>query len=341
VTPPEPTPATPKVEQAQVDALKAEVLALRKQAFDLGVPEVLADDWTKADDSWSAAAAVYDSKNWPGALEAYATSKTLFADILPRGLVALAERARGHAEEWKKVAAEAGAELSSAERFAAADSALAAAQADRDAENNEAAIAGFNRSRALFELSEKHLRALALEGEIETKGYAPWDRGNADKALSLIADENVLFADDGGKTLEAASKGIDILSEVILRYNLVVQKGGEGLATEARGRGDELRQKSLEIKADVAVKAEYATASERYDGAASEYQAGKFDDARAAFDEATELFQTAFTLASEKRAAALEAMKAADETHASSLESATKADSDLALEATTPADGSH
>jgi len=329
---PTPTPVPPPAQPAEdldkpkAVALKAEVLAQRKHIFDLGVPEVLPDDWAKADEAYVSGVKALDAGNSKGALELLGGAGKLFTELLPKGVTALADRARSQADEWKAQDLKAGAQTDSPERFAAGEAAYASAEAAYASADREPSIGEWKRARALYELTLKHQRALGLESLVAEKGFAPADKGNADTALARLADEKNLFDSGGGKTLDAVSKGIDLLDEVVLRLNLVTRKGQENLAIAARTRSGDAEQKSKDLKAEVAVKDGWTKAKEVDASAASLFSSEHFEEAQAGYTQAAELFEAVAAEAQAKRDSAIAAMKAADEAQAQSLAKAQAAD---------------
>jgi len=330
---PAPQPAAPSVSQEELDTLLAKAQGLKKQAFDRGLADVLPDDYAAANAALAGGKEAYDAKDGPAAKDKLTTAVRLFTDLNEKGLVELTSIRKKNADDMRKSAVAAGAETAAADRLAPGDAALAAAATASDAKDYEAAIASYERARALYELAYKRSVARGLRERIETSDYAAWDQGNYAKAEERYAAEEALFASLGDQAAspatdpKALSQGIDALDEAVLRYNLVIQKGREGGATARKDKADAVKLQSEEIKAQVAVKAEYDAALALYKEAQYAMAAGEYEDAAARFDEAAAAFEKAYALASEKRAKAEAAMKAAEEAAAESLRKAQDADS--------------
>jgi hypothetical protein len=330
---PAPQPAA-SVSQEELDALLAKAQGLKKQAFDRGLADVLPDDYAAANAALAGGKEAYDAKDGPAAKDKLTTAVKLFTDLNEKGLVELASIRKKNADDMRKSAIAAGAESAAADRLAPGDEALAAAAAS-DAKDYEAAIASYERARALYELAYKRSVAKGLRERIEDSDYAAWDQGNYAKAEERYAAEEALFASlgDQGQAASPAtdpkplSQGIDALDEAVLRYNLVIQKGREGGATARKDKADAIKLQSEEIKAQVAVKAEYDAALALYKEAQYAMAAGEYEDAAAKFDEAAAAFEKVYALAADKRAKAEAAMKAAEEAAAESLRKAQDADS--------------
>jgi hypothetical protein len=165
--------------------------------------------------------------------------------------------------------------------------------------------------------------ATELRASIEEKDYAQWDSGNFQLADTKYQAEDGFWA--SGDEADRAS-GTDALDEAILRFNLVVQKGREMSVTTVKVKTDDAKQRSEEIKADVAVKDQYAAAMELYNEGASQLAAKEYESAAEAYDRSASAFEEAYQAAAEKRAKAEEAMRAADEATAASQRKAEEAD---------------
>ena len=151
--------------------------------------------------------------------------------------------------------------------------------------------------------------------------------------------ENKYQAEDGfwasGKP-EDRAPGVDALDEAILRYNLVVQKGKETTVSEVKAKADESKQRSEEIKANVAVKDMYDSAQQLYNDGTSKLAAKDYEAAADDFTNAGTGFDQAYQAAVVKKTAADEAMKAAADATAESQRKAEEAQP--LLQSNTPAD---
>lgn len=313
VVTPEPTPPeTPAFDQAALDALHAETLALRKKAFDLGLAELMRDEYKTADAAYVAGKGAYDAKDGETATKELTTARDLFKDLIAKGLVELSAQGKQKASEMRGIAVKAGAETDAQDRFAAGEAAFAEAEGLAGNGRYEESIAAYARARSLYDLSYKRASASQLRTRIGDQGYAAWDSGNYGIAENKYAEEANLFAASGGKEPKDVSSGVDALEEAILRYNLVIEKGREGIASASKKKADDIKTRSEAIKANVAVKAEYAEALAVYQEAGRAFGAKDFELATTRFADAEALFEKAYALAAEKRKAAEEAMAAAE-----------------------------
>lgn len=323
-TPPKTVEAGPAVSQEELDRLLAEAAAGKKRAFDLKLFEILPEDYKTADAALAAGKTAYDAKDGPAAKEGLSKAASLFSDLNARGIVELSAVKRKNADDMRAAAVKAGAEGRASERFAPADASYAEAAKFAEAGEHEKAVAAFERARLLYELAYKRSLASGLRDDIEEKGYAAWDSGNHRLAENKYAEEERLFSAEGGEAELAA--GVDSLDEAVLRYNLVVQKGRQGIATGKKEGSDEAKARSEGIKANVAVKEGFAEALALYEEGKSQFAAGNYEEAAAAFEKAGLLFDEAYALAAEKRQRAEEAMRAAEAAAEESLRKAEAAE---------------
>lgn len=323
-TPTEPAPAaTPAISQESLDQLLAEVRELKKKAFDLKLFEVLSDDYKAADALYAKGLKAYEAKDSPAAKEGLEAAVSAYKDLISRGVVEIAAAKRKDAEDMKATALKADADSLQAERFGAGDEAFGASEALLGESKAEESIPGFESSRLYYELAWKRAIATELRQGIEDKDYAKWDSGNYQLADNKFQAEEGLWS-SGGEADRAS--GVDALDEAILRFNLVVQKGREMGVSVVKSKTDEAKQRSDEIKANVAAKDLYEAAQELYNEGSSQLAAKEYEAAAEAFDRSGTGFEEAYQTAAEKRANAEAAMKAAEEATSESQRKAEEAD---------------
>jgi hypothetical protein len=315
--------AAPTIGQDELDALLAEAKELKKKAFDLKLFEVLPDDYKAADALYGAGLKSYNDKDAPAAKEGLDATISAYKDLISRGILEIAAAKRKDAEDMRAIAVKTGAYVPQAERFDAGDQALDAASALVDETKAEESIPVFEAARLYYELAWKRSIASDLRQGIEDRDFAKWDSGNFQLADNKYLAEDGFWA-SGNETDRAA--GVDALDEAILRFNLVVQKGREMTVTAAKSKTDEAKQRSEDIKANIAVKDLFQAAQELYSEGASQLAAKEYEAAADAFDRSGASFEQAYEAAAEKRAAAEAAMKAAEEATAESQRKAEEAD---------------
>jgi hypothetical protein len=315
--------AAPATSQEDLDKLLAQAKELKKKAFDLKLFEVLPDDYKAADALLAEGQKAYDDKKADEAKKGLDSAISAYKDLIAKGIIEIAQAKRKEAEDYKATAVKAGADSTQAERFGAGDEAFKAADELFGASKAEASIPGFEKALLYYELAWKRAAAGELRQGIEDKDFAQWDSGNFQLA------ENKYQAEDGfwasGNEADRAS-GIDALDEAILRYNLVVQKGHEMTVSAVKDKTDAERQRSEEIKANVAVKDKYDAALELYKEGDSKLATKDYEAAADAYGRSGTGFADAYQAAAEKRAKAEAAMKAAGEATSESQRKAEEAD---------------
>jgi outer membrane protein assembly factor BamD (BamD/ComL family) len=98
------------------------------------------------------------------------------------------------------------------------------------------------------------------------------------------------------------------------------------VATTAKRKTDDSKQRSQAIKANVAVKDSFDAAQELYTQGVSQLAAKDYESAADTFGHSSAGFDEAYQAAADKRAKAEAAMKAADEATAESQRKAEEAD---------------
>jgi hypothetical protein len=321
--PEQPNQVAPAIAQEDLDKLLAEARELKKKAFDLKLFEVLPDDYKAADALYAGGVSSYEGKDAPAAKEGLVAAIAAFKDLISRGVVEIAAAKRKEAEDMKAVAVKAGADTSQEERFGAGDESFDAGVGLADEAKAEEAIPAFESARLYYELAWKRSIAGDLKAGIEERDFAKWDSGNFQLADNKYQAEEGFWA-SGNEADRVA--GQDALDEAILRFNLVVQKGREMTVSTVKDKTDESRQRSEDIKANVAVKDLFDSAQELYADGASQLAAKDYEAAADSFDRAGTGFEEAYLAAMEKKARADEAMQAAEEATAESQRKAEEAD---------------
>ena len=319
---PEPEPVVePSVSQAKLDELMTEASALRKRAFDLKLFEVVAEEYKAADAQYVTGKTAYDANDPEKAVPALEEAIASFKDVIAKGVSILAAENKKKAEEMKALAVKTGAEDTAAERLAEGDVAYESAKALSDGGKDEEALVAYESARKTYEAAYKKANATKLRDFIEEKDFAQYDSGNYKLADDKMAESESLFASNPDGALDA-------LDEATLRYNLVIQKGWQFYAMGRKAPADDAKQRSEEIKAQVAVKDRYAEALTVYNNASSLMAGGNYEDAGKEFDNAAELFETAYAEAEVKRNAALSALESL-ETKTQESESKAKAGDEI------------
>jgi hypothetical protein len=310
VTPvPEPVKAPepvkePEISRAELDALHARVLALRKDAFELGLKDLMSKEYAEAETHYISGKTALDADTRPLAKTELSAAEPLFAELVAKGGTMVAKTKQSDAAAARKRALGVDAETLSPAALALADAALAAADAALAAGDFKAAIASYGLAVSAFDAVEKRSSALAVKATVDSLDYGPLDAGNYALAGQKMAAVDELLAKEPKAAQDAAE-------ESLLRYRLVLAKGWELTAGGKRDAAQKFKLDAEKIKAQVAVKAEYAEAKTLWDEGLAVFAAGNHEVSAPIFEQAELMFSAVYDKAAAKRAAAEAAIKAA------------------------------
>lgn len=315
----------PEISKEELDALHGRVLALRKEAFDLGLKDGMADDYAAAEARYVAGKAALDADDRPTAKAELSAAEPLFADLVAKGGPMAAQNRKDAAADSRLRALNADAETLSPEALAQADALLAAADAALAAGDVRGAIEAYGLAIAAFDAAEKRSTAIAVKATVDDLAYGPMDAGNYELAGQKLAAVDALLPTDPKAAGDAAA-------ESLLRYRLVLSKGWELTAGQNRSAAERFKVDAEAIKAQVAVKAEYAEAKAVWDAAVAASATGDNESAAPLFEQSEYMFQEVYETAAAKRAAAEAAIQAAGDRNAKSATIAEEGDEIIGAE---------
>jgi len=165
-------------------------------------------------------------------------------------------------------------------------------------------------------------QAKSLQQRVDALGlgtYAPDDYAAANKDLAAGQDSY-------GKDNVASKKS---LQAAITEYNSVLSKGGPLYLAKAQQDTEASKKSADDLKASVAVKDDYGTANDAYNRALKEKDSGDIESSGKDFAQARDGFDAVAKTAQQKKDAALQAMKDAQDNKTASEKKA--ADADKAL----------
>lgn len=320
---PAPEPAKePEISLEELEALHARVVALRKDAFDLGLKDVMPSEYAEAEDRYVAGKTALDADDRPVAKSELTAAEPLFEELVAKGGVKVAETRKADAKAARDRALWADAEALSPEALAVADTANAAADAALASGDAKAAIASYRAAILAYDAAEKRSTALSVKATVDELEYGPMDPGNYELAGQKLAAADSSLATDLEDSRDAAE-------EALLRYRLVLAKGWELTAGERRDAAERYKLEAEGIKAQVAVKDGYAEAKAVWDSAVAASAAGDNESAAPLFEQSEYMFEAVYQKAAEKRAAAEAAILAAQEKNERSAAVAEQGDEQL------------
>lgn len=323
----EPAPATPQIAREDLEALHGRVLALRKEAFDLGLKDIMAKEYAAAEERYIAGKKALDADDRPVAKTELSAAEPLFAELVSNGGVVAAESRKKDAASARSRALAADATYQSPDALAIADAAMAKADGAMTAGDHKAAIEAYGIAITAYDAVEKRSTASSVKTTIDELDYASMDAGNYEIAGQKLAKVDELLATDAKGAQDAAE-------ESLLRYRLVLAKGWELTAGSNRVSAEKIKTEAEAIKAQVAVKSEYAEAKAVWDQAVAAFASGDHELAADLFAEAESMLTMVYETASDKRTAALQAMEDAKEKNVESATIAENADETLASDGT-------
>lgn len=312
-TPPKPdTTPEPDVSVAAVDTSKAdsvkklqeEVLALRKQAFDLEAPKLAEQEWTEADKQYTDGVTAVEADDLETAKTKFETAKPLFTALIQLALQRGAEQNQKLADDAKQTALNLNAEQKSGELLAKADALYTQAQDAYSKGDFATAKTRFDEAYIYYDIAGKRSKALSVQERIVELNFTDMDSGNY-----VLAEEKFAAADAEQDPIKAR----DAIEESLLRYNLVLQKGWEIQAGSKKENTLSVKAQADSIKAAVSMREEYSTALAILNNANEAFAKGEYEYAALLYSQAEQLFAEIYKKAAEKRAKAEAAMQAAQQ----------------------------
>jgi hypothetical protein len=149
--------------------------------------------------------------------------------------------------------------------------------------------------------------------------YAPQEYQQAEQKLK---EGEASYSKDNAGSKEA-------LDASITAYKAVLSAGFPLLIDKKEKKVSDLRRRSEEIKAQVAMKDAYAAALAKYDQAVAAEKVGDYEQAVSLFDEAEKLFQDVYTKTQAQKDRAEKAMKSSRDNIKDFEERAEEGDTEL------------
>ena len=314
--------STPKVEEPVVEektvskelldalnAAKDKAEAARKRAVDFEAPSYFPSEWETAEGRYSEAGALPKDtdETVQKATELYTEAAGMYDDLFAKTVPLLAQAVEDEIIAARNELIATGLTREFPEYLKGADETTLKALAQYESGDYYAARETAATALAKYQILLSAANAFLSREEIIANNFISRDEENFNKAET--AGSAAMEAYDEGK-LQAARDGID---EAQLRYNLVLNTGWETLVSERVQMASAERQKALNNKANVAVRAEFNAANALYEQAAASLKERKFRDAANQYRESGLKFAAASKAAEEKRITAEEAIREAEE----------------------------
>jgi hypothetical protein len=298
-------PAPAKAEVQAPDALRDEAAALRKEAFDLGLKELLPPDYAEAEGAFQDGTAKYGRDN-EAARAAFEKAVASFRALIDKGLPLLSGIEGKKAADLREAAVRGGAEGAFAQLFAASDGGLAEAKGKEGSGDYRGAIASYRLASSRFGVLAALCDARSTRELISSRDYAKWDGSNWSLAETAYASSQSLLQGDP----KAAATQVD---EARLRYNLTLQNARGYYLGDRKGASDTERERARGIKTEVAARSDFQAASDLRSRAEAGEAAGDIEGAAALYDKSASSFTAAYAVAKGKMDIAKSELDSLDE----------------------------
>ncbi|MDR2177821.1 MAG: hypothetical protein LBP20_07275 [Treponema sp.] len=314
---PEPTPAPVDPREGlliSLNDLLARIEKARNDVYAFDGPAYFKDETGDAEAAYTSAKAgakTDTAEQIQDAITRYTRIAEAFEKVLRDSLPLYAADRAGEFTEARDNAFQEGAFDLTPERTLAADGQAEEArklyEEDEDYYGAAAAIHGaIDKYRALAIGS----RAYHVREQIEFYNFERYDPEGFDRADNLAL--TAIDAYDGDN-IETA---LDTAEECLVRYTVILNAGMKTYASERRAAADTERRFSLEKKANVAVKDDFAAAQNAFDLAEGVFGKEEYLEASRLYFQAEFAFAEASAAAERKRLLAEEAIKKAEESTA-------------------------
>ncbi|MDR2304787.1 MAG: hypothetical protein LBE10_09395 [Treponema sp.] len=316
-------------DQASLSALDqsvADLERLRQFAIDIEGPSWFPDQWDTAEAQYNEAKSK-TRRDTPEQVKAAAaannTAAASFQSLIDQSLPLYAQVREDQIISVREDALAAGIGDLAPDYLLMADKTVLEAQTKYEDKDYYGAIASAFQAVDMYEALVDGCTAYYVRQEIEDRDFIRYDPENFDRAdeagLSAIADYEAMDPESAKEKAEEAR----------LRYNLVLNTGWQSYAAEKGAASADKRQEALKLKANVAVRSDFEAASRIFDQGNSAFKAEDYPAAADFFVDAESRFITIRGIAEQKRQAAENAIRKADEKMVESEANAEKAEAIL------------
>lgn len=293
---PAPAPAAsaaPAAKEPAPDELRAKAADLRKQAFDLGLKDLLSEDYAAADKAFADGNAAYGKDNAASAA-AFDDAAKRFASLIDRGLplVAAAERKKAEAQREAAIQKRAGERFPELTKYA--DGEFEKPKAAEAASDFRKAIDGYRASTKSYGVLYSLCEANAVREYIASRDLAKWDSSNWNLAEAKYKASQDLYTKDAKASGEAAD-------EAVLRYGIARDTALSYYAADRKKASESERDRASSIKSEVAVKDEFAAAQALYQKAEGSQASKDYESSGQTYDKAASAFAKAYAHAKAKK----------------------------------------
>ena len=321
-----PPPAPPSTDQASLNALTsaaARAEAARKLAGDFEGQSFFPEEWQSADSLYAQAEQQRNTSTTQNANDSaarYNLAADAFEALAQKALAAAYEHAEKELAAAREAAIAAGAAVLAPDFLLDADNKVAKALEQYQAKDYYAAKDSALDAYDMYTALKTALDAKKIRDEIAARKFEVYDPASVDSGDNTL---NAALDDYKAGNFSAAKDKAD---EALALFSQVLKTAWESYATKLRADVVAERQKALDLKANVAVKQDFDAAESVYSQANLSFNARKHEDAGVLYEKCLPMFTAAAATALEKRLAAEEALRKANERVAASDEAARNAE---------------
>ena len=312
--------------QTDLSALNAAVAratAARKKAVDFDAQSILPSDWQSADALYADAERNRSTSTSGAAKESasrYNKAADAFDDLFDKIISQYVDNKRQELQDAREAAINAGAGDLFPEYLLTADNFASDAEEKFLANHYYGFKSSVDDAIAIYNTLKTIMDAKKVREEIVKMGFLdsdPAKLGLADGALDSALSN--LSAKNYPPAMNDAESALD-------QYNQVLMAAYEASADAIAAGSAEARQRALDYKANVAVKADFDAADAVYNRARTAYNNKIYDESGRLFFDCTSMFNTAADAAIQKQQMAEEALRRANQKVAESDEAAKNAE---------------
>jgi hypothetical protein len=310
--PPKPAESGPPASEALKQAADG-AAAARQRAIDFESPRYFPSDWESAEAAYAEAGKSGDAAEYRRLSETYdglfERSVPLYAQAREDEMMMLREaiKASGLTDAFP-------------EYLPRADETALRARDQYEAKAYYPAKDSAAQALRMYQALNTGGDAWAARQDIIGRDFVSYDQENFDRATeSGLAAIAAYEAGDSAAAGASAGQSLE-------GYTLVLQAGWAGYAANCAARAEAERQAALAVKANIAVRGTFDEAEDSYVQGNAALAEAAYEDAAAFFTNAEAVFVLASTAASEKRQAAADVIREAEEKLEQSDEAARQAE---------------
>jgi hypothetical protein len=324
----ETTPTTPSQsliqqvtpqDQAALNAAAARAEAARKLASDFDGASLFPQEWQSADSLYSEAERQRNAGTSAEARDSvvrYNNAADAF-DALNQMIISYYyEKAERELIDAREAAIKTGAHVYTPDYLLEADGVVAEALAKYQAKDYYSAKDAFEDALLMYSILNTGLSAYKVREEIEAWGFGLYDL----YGLNLADDSLYNAASDFQEKNYSSAK--NKAETALFQYELALKTAWEAFAAEKAASASALRQKALDLKANVAVRQDFDAAEAIFSQANTDYRSQNFEESALLYIECESMYALAAETAREKQGEAEEALRRADQRVAESDENA-------------------